>query len=100
MCCGAGGYAGRAGEDPHANQGNRPSPITGPGSAAAATAAGRGPGGPGGYGGAPMMGAGGAGGQEQVHTRPWWLLEDDPEAFWFTGIPEYGPPVIGGDGDH
>ena len=45
----------------------------------------------------PMAGAGR--GQESEHTRPSWLLEDDPQAFWFSGIPEHTPGVIGGEGD-
>ncbi len=46
-----------------------------------------------------MMGGGGAGNQGETHTRPSWLLEDDPEAFWFKGMPDFGPAVIGGDDD-
>lgn len=94
-----GGYAGRPGEEPHGGQGHRGgTPTAGPG-ATGGSPPGRGPAGAHGYGGTPMMGAGGAGQQGETHTRPSWLLEDDPEAFWFRGMPEYGPAVIGGDDD-
>lgn len=51
-----------------------------------------------GFGGVPLA-AGGAGTNGgEPHPRPSWLLQDDPEAIWFAGLPEYGPPVIGGQG--
>lgn len=31
------------------------------------------------------------------HRRPPWLLQDDPEAIWFAGLPAYTDPVIGGE---
>lgn len=46
----------------------------------------------------PFMGAGaGCGNQNGEHRRPPWLLEDDPQAFWFRGIPHHVEPVIEGE---
>ncbi len=49
-------------------------------------------------GGVPFMpgGAGGRG-QDTTHPRPPWLLEDDPEAIWLSGLPPHTAPVIGGE---
>lgn len=47
--------------------------------------------------GMPMMGGAGAGGGAEGHRRPSWLLLDDPQAFWFQGMPDHTEPVIGGD---
>jgi hypothetical protein len=33
-------------------------------------------------------------GQDTEHTRPPWLIEDDPEAIWMSGLPPHGPAVI------
>lgn len=41
----------------------------------------------------PMGGAGGRG-QDTEHRRPSWLVEDDPEALWMSGLPPHGPAVI------
>lgn len=41
----------------------------------------------------PMSGAGGRG-QGTEHRRPSWLVEDDPEALWMSGLPPHGPAVI------
>jgi hypothetical protein len=41
----------------------------------------------------PMTGASSRG-QDTEHTRPPWLIEDDPEAIWMSGIPPHGPAVI------
>lgn len=50
--------------------------------------------------GMPMMPMAGVGrGQDSGHTRPAWLVEDDPQTFWFSGIPEHTAGVIGGEGD-
>ncbi|MGQ0575319.1 MAG: hypothetical protein ACT4RN_14085 [Pseudonocardia sp.] len=49
----------------------------------------------GGFGGFPMAGAGAGGQGDQEHQRPPWLLQDDPDAIWFAGLPEYCEPVIG-----
>ena len=88
-----GGVTGRGVDDPNAGQGTRAAPTTG--SAAAATPTGRASAAGHGAPLMPMAGAGrGQGGDE--HSRPSWLLEDDPQAFWFAGIPEHGPAVIGG----
>ena len=45
---------------------------------------------------APFMPMGGAGGrvQDTEHRRPSWLVEDDPERFWMSGLPSHGPAVI------
>ncbi|MGQ0574087.1 MAG: hypothetical protein ACT4RN_07760 [Pseudonocardia sp.] len=44
-------------------------------------------------------GAGGVGvGQDDRHARPPWLLQDDPDAIWFAGLPAYVEPVIRGNG--
>jgi hypothetical protein len=29
-----------------------------------------------------------------VARRPTWLVEDDPEAIWMSGLPAHGPAVI------
>jgi hypothetical protein len=41
----------------------------------------------------PMSGAGGRG-QDTAHPRPPWLVEEDPEAVWLSGLPPHGPAVI------
>lgn len=100
---GRGAAGGRAAGDPHAVSGGRPSGA--PGSPAPGGAPGNGAirGAPGSTGsGVPFLpgGTGGAGrGQDGVHPRPPWLVEDDPQAFWFSGLPEHGPGVIGGESD-
>lgn len=40
--------------------------------------------------------AGGAGGRDQgtEHQRPSWLVLDDPDGFWLSGLPPHGPAVI------
>ncbi|MGQ0574695.1 MAG: hypothetical protein ACT4RN_10905 [Pseudonocardia sp.] len=47
-------------------------------------------------GGVPFLpGAGAAGGgDDTTHQRPPWLLEDNPDAIWFAGLPAYTDPVI------
>jgi len=47
-------------------------------------------------GGQPLMPMGGAAGrgQDAVHRRPAWLVEDDPEGLWMSGLPPHGPAVI------
>ena len=47
-----------------------------------------------GHGMTPMMGGGGRGGDSE-HQRPPWLLLDDPQAFWFSGMPAHTSPVLG-----
>jgi hypothetical protein len=31
-------------------------------------------------------------------ARPDWLVEEDPEGVWLADVPDYGPPVLGGEG--
>ncbi|MBW0117239.1 hypothetical protein I4J48_18530 [Pseudonocardia sp. KRD-169] len=51
-------------------------------------------------GGTPFFPAAGAGrGEGSEHTRPSWLVEDDPQAYWFSGLPDHTAGVIGGEGD-
>jgi hypothetical protein len=54
-----------------------------------------------GHSGMPFMGgAGGAGGSsDRGHPRPSWLVQDDPEAFWFSGLPAHCDAVITPDVD-
>ncbi len=53
-----------------------------------------------GYGGVPLMpGAAIGRGQDTDHPRPPWLVEDDPDALWFAGLPQHTPPVISGSED-
>jgi hypothetical protein len=88
-----GGFAGV--DEPPAGQGNgRPSTTTG--TTPVGTPA-RGAGGTG----LPFFpgGAGAGQGQNGGHPRPDWLLEDDPQAFWFANLPPHGPAVIGGTDD-
>jgi hypothetical protein len=49
-------------------------------------------------GGVPFL-PGGAGGQHEAttHARASWLLEDDPDAVWFAGLPAHVDPVIGAE---
>lgn len=44
----------------------------------------------------PFMAGGGAGGQSQgtTHPRPPWLVVDDPDSIWLSGLPPHGPAVI------
>lgn len=44
----------------------------------------------------PFMAAGAPGGrgQDSEHTRPAWLVEDDPESIWLSGLPPHTPGVI------
>ncbi len=42
----------------------------------------------------PRMAGGAAGGQGSTHTRPSWLVQDDPESIWMSGLPPHGPAVI------
>lgn len=50
--------------------------------------------------GMPFMGGVGAGqGSDREHPRPPWLVQDDPEAFWFAGLPAHSDPVITPDAD-
>lgn len=91
---GTGGSPGRGVGDPSAQPGGRPPGAaagSAPGGAARGTAGS----------GVPFFpGAGGAGrGQDSEHARPSWLVQDDPQAFWFSGLPDHGPGVIGGEGD-
>lgn len=39
-------------------------------------------------------GKGGSGGEDYEHERPGWLVEPDPDDFWFGGTPPVAPPVI------
>ncbi|MGQ0576305.1 MAG: hypothetical protein ACT4RN_19180 [Pseudonocardia sp.] len=43
----------------------------------------------------PLAGAGLGGRDDQEHRRPPWLLQDDPNAIWFAGLPDHCEPVIG-----
>lgn len=94
---GGGGYAG-----PGGRPNGIPTPGGVPGSGApGGPASGSGPGRGTAGSGVPFFpgaGAGGRGGGD-THARPSWLLEDDPQSFWFAGMPEFGPGVIGGEGD-
>ncbi|GAA3226609.1 hypothetical protein GCM10017691_16270 [Pseudonocardia petroleophila] len=48
----------------------------------------------------PFLPAAGVGrGQGSEHARPSWLVEDDPQAYWFAGLPDVTAGVIGGEGD-
>lgn len=96
---GSGPLGGRAVDDPYAAPGNRPPGPTGSPSAGSAPAGGPIRGTPGS--GVPFFpGAAGAGrGEDSTHTRPSWLLEDDPQAFWLGNLPPHGPAVIGGTED-
>lgn len=48
------------------------------------------------HGGMPFLGGGaGGGGQSGEHRRPAWLVEDDPDSIWLSGLPPHGPAVIG-----
>ena len=42
---------------------------------------------------------GGSGAQDREHRRPPWLVQDDPESFWFAGLPPHVDPVIRGEQD-
>lgn len=96
---GSGGN-GAGGGTVHGLGGGRP-PAGAP-AVAAPTNPGSGNGGAGGsrsgaIGGVPM-GAGASGARsDEVHQRPPWLLQDDPNSIWFAGLPEYCDPVIGGE---
>jgi hypothetical protein len=41
-----------------------------------------------------MAGGPGSGGGGEEHARPAWLVEDDPESVWLSGLPPHGPGVI------
>lgn len=41
-----------------------------------------------------MPGGSGAGRGGGEHPRPAWLVEDDPESLWLSGLPPHGPGVI------
>jgi hypothetical protein len=41
-----------------------------------------------------MAGGPGSGGGGEEHARPVWLVEDDPESVWLSGLPPHGPGVI------
>lgn len=44
----------------------------------------------------PFLPGGAGAGRDGEHTRPTWLVEDDPDAIWFAGMPHHVDPVIGG----
>jgi hypothetical protein len=47
----------------------------------------------------PFVPGGGMGARPgESKARPEWLVEDDPEGAWLADVPEYGPPVLGGQG--
>jgi hypothetical protein len=41
-----------------------------------------------------MTGATAGRSDDSTHTRPSYLLEDDPDAIWFAGMPAYVEGVI------
>jgi hypothetical protein len=41
-----------------------------------------------------MAGGPGSGSGGEEHARPAWLVEDDPESIWLSGLPPHGPGVI------
>lgn len=92
---GAGGGKGGAGEGAEGGSKSGVGRNRAGGASAAEEAAGRAPNRTGGRGmGAMPRGGGSKGGEDEEHERPSWLVEPDPDDFWFGGMKPVAPPVI------
>lgn len=91
----SGGAAGEAGGRAAGPRAGAPAaaPVPHGGVGATPGPAGTAPRGPAGQ--VPLMPFGAATHGDVEHERPPWLLEDDPEAVWFAGLPDHVDPVVG-----